>query len=96
MTIPLPLFSGSATRRTPILIVILLDQSGSMSELVIGMNCSKAEYATTAVNEVLYTMIDRTAVDLETGDHKKVAYVSVLGYSDEVYPLLKRGRKNPR
>src|SRR5437588_11319319 len=76
------------TRRYPGLFIILLDQSGSMSEQVESRNCSKADFATSALNSLIYELVQAAKFDVSTGKRRKYAYLSVLGYSDPVYPLL--------
>lgn len=84
----LPLYTRRFSRRHPGLFVFVLDQSRSMSEPVLGMNCSKADFAATALNELIYAMLDQTPIDDDTGERRKYIYLSVLGYSDEVVSLL--------
>ncbi len=84
----LPLYTRRFSRRHPGLFVFLLDQSRSMSEPVAGMNCSKADFAATALNELIYAMLDQTPIDDDTGERRKYLYVTALGYSDEVVSLL--------
>ena len=88
MTMALPLYMRRFTRKYPGLFIILLDQSRSMREPVAGMNVSKADFAATALNELIYAMIDQTPIDEDTGERRKYVYLSVLGYSDEVVSLL--------
>src|SRR5579864_3810494 len=76
------------TRRHPGLVIILLDQSGSMVEEVEGRKMSKADFATTAINSLIYEMVQAARFDVSTGKRRKYAYLSVFGYSDTVYPLL--------
>jgi hypothetical protein len=68
--------------------VILLDQSGSMGGSVTGMNATKAQYARSAVNEMIYSMATLAGTDSSTGTTKRLAYITVLGYNENVYPLL--------
>lgn len=88
MTGAAALYTRRFSRRYPGLFIILLDQSRSMLEEVEGQNCSKADFATTALNELIAAMVDAAPFDDETGDRKKYAYLSVLGYSDQVHSLL--------
>lgn len=76
------------TRRYPGLFIILLDQSGSMAEEVDGRGCSKADFATTAINSLIYEMVQAAKFDVSTGKRRKYAYLSIFGYNDTVYPLL--------
>jgi len=82
------LYSRRFTRRYPGLFIILLDQSGSMAEEVDGYGCSKADFATTAINSLIYEMVQAARFDVSTGKRRKYAYLSILGYNDSVYPLL--------
>ena len=79
-------YTRRLTRRHPGLFIILLDQSGSMGELVDGQN-SKASFATTAINNLIFEMINKAPIDVK-GQRKKYTYLSVLGYNDTVYPLF--------
>ncbi len=88
MSTALPLYTRRFSRRHPGLFVFLLDQSRSMSEPVIGMNCSKADFAATALNELIYAMLDQTPIDEDTGERRKYIYIAAFGYSDEVVSLL--------
>ncbi len=76
------------TRRYPGLFVILLDQSKSMAQEVDGRGCSKADFATTAINNLIYEMVQAAKFDVSTGKRRKYAYLSIFGYNDTVYPLL--------
>lgn len=76
------------TRRYPGLFIIMLDQSGSMAEEVDGRGCSKADFATTAINSLIYEMVQSAKFDVSTGKRRKYAYLSIFGYNDTVYPLL--------
>ncbi len=76
------------TRRYPGLFIILLDQSGSMAEEVDGRGCSKADFATTAINNLIHEMVQIAKFDVSTGKRRKYAYLSIFGYNDSVYPLL--------
>ncbi len=76
------------SRRYPGLFIILLDQSGSMREKVDGQKYSKADFATTALNNLIHKMVQSAKFEASTGERRKYAYLSILGYSDSVYPLL--------
>jgi hypothetical protein len=81
------LYSQTLSRQYPGLFVILLDQSESMiQEDANGM--SKAKIVTTYVNIIIQKMIEIAQVDEFAGRRKNYAYVSILGYNDNVYPLL--------
>jgi hypothetical protein len=76
------------SRRYPGLFIILLDQSGSMREKVDGQKYSKADFATTALNNLIHKMVQSAKFEASTGERRKYAYLSIFGYSDSVYPLL--------
>ncbi|HEX6798454.1 MAG TPA: hypothetical protein VF116_12160 [Ktedonobacterales bacterium] len=80
-------YSRRLSRQYPGLFVVLLDQSGSMGEPVEGEDLTKADYATSAINELVYTIAHEAATD-DTGRTKKLAYLTIFGYNDTVYPLL--------
>ncbi len=82
------LYTRRFTRRYPGLFIILLDQSASMAEEVTQYKTSKADFATTAINSLVYEMVQNARFDVSTGKRRKYAYVSILGYNDAVYPLL--------
>jgi hypothetical protein len=82
------LYTRRFTRRHPGLFIILLDQSASMAEEVEGYRSSKADFATTAINSLIYEMVRNARFDVSTGKRRKYAYLSILGYNDIVYPLL--------
>src|SRR3989442_3238641 len=86
-----PLYSQMLCRQYPGLFVILLDQSSSMSLQIPGYptNQTKAYVVTRLVNIIIQELIDRAGVEeTDPGIRKKYAYVSVLGYDDDVRPLL--------
>lgn len=80
-------YTRRLSRQYPGLFVILLDQSGSMSEKVEGEDLTKADYATSAINELIYTVGHEAATD-DAGRTKKLLYLTIFGYNDSVYPLL--------
>ncbi len=90
MTLALPLYTRRLSRKYPGLFIILLDQSRSMLEPVQGMGITKSEFATTAINELINAMIANSPHDPITGERRKYVYLSIIGYSDEAYPLLTR------
>ncbi|HLQ30351.1 MAG TPA: hypothetical protein VK140_14050 [Ktedonobacteraceae bacterium] len=59
-----------------------------MAEEVESRDCSKADFATTAINSLIYEMIQAAKFDVSTGKRRKYAYLSIFGYNDTVYPLL--------
>ena len=65
---------------TPGLLVILLDQSGSMSDLY-SENDSKAVFATKAVNRIINTIIDK---NFDGSAPKNRCFISVIGYGSSV------------
>ena len=65
---------------TPGLLVILLDQSGSMSDPYLG-NESKAVFATKAVNRMINTIIDK---NFDGSAPKNRCFISVIGYESSV------------
>jgi hypothetical protein len=81
-------YTRRLSRQYPGMFVVLLDQSGSMSEPVMGTNATKAQFARTAVNEMIYSMATLAGTDSATGTTKRLAYITVLGYNENVYPLL--------
>jgi hypothetical protein len=81
-------YDRELSRQYPGLFVILLDQSASMEQQIEGSNTTKASIATMHVNAIIQKMIDFAGVDEYTGKHKNYAYLSILGYNDDVYPLL--------
>lgn len=87
-------YDQTLSQQYPGLFVILLDQSESMKE-VDQNGQSKASLVTTYVNRILQKMIDLAQVDEFSGRRKNYAYVSILGYNDEVEPLLSRGSMEP-
>jgi hypothetical protein len=81
-------YDRELSRKYPGLFVILLDQSLSMTEIDERTNESKARIVTRLVNKIIQGMVDFAGVDEFSGIHKKYAYLSVLGYNDQAYPLL--------
>lgn len=81
-------YSQTFSRQYPGLFVILLDQSDSMSERLEESGQSKALVVTSHVNSIINKMIEYAQVEELSGKRKNYAYISILGYNDEVYPLL--------
>ncbi|MHB8596809.1 MAG: vWA domain-containing protein [Ktedonobacteraceae bacterium] len=81
-------YDRELSRKYPGLFVILLDQSLSMTEKDVRTNEQKSQIVTRHVNTIIQKMIDIARVDEFTGYRKKYAYLCVLGYNDNVYPLL--------
>jgi hypothetical protein len=86
-----PPFTRSLSRQYPGLFILLLDQSSSMSTAIVdrGRKTTKAEVVTGHVNRIIQEMIDLAGMEeLSPGIRKKNAYLSVVGYDDDVMPLL--------
>lgn len=99
-------YTRSLSRHYPGLFVILLDQSASMGEHVEDSNYknvmayskpkdtidqyTKAEIATAAINLIIDEMKQAAGIDQYTKTRKNYAYLSVLGYNDNVYPLISK------
>jgi uncharacterized protein YegL len=82
-------YTQRLSRRFPGLFIILIDQSGSMSETIPSQqDVTKADYAATALNEVIYAMIRQGRYDPATGLPRKYAYLSIFGYGSAVNSLL--------
>ena len=79
------------------LLVFLLDQSISMQEkrLIGGKAYTNGQMATATLNDLIYTMIKNTTVDPETGQLKDYCDILVLGYGDQVVPLVHAGNGQP-
>ncbi len=80
-------YEQTLSRQYPGLFVILLDQSISMTEKEHDSGKSKADIVTSYVNSIIRRMIEYAQVDEWTGRRKNYAYICVLGYNDDVYPL---------
>lgn len=81
------LYTRGFTSRHPGLFIFLLDQSASMGEPVKGQKYSKADLATTALNNLIFEMV-RGGPPARKGQRQNYAYLAVLGYNDKVFPLL--------
>lgn len=68
---------------TPGLLIILLDQSGSMTNKY-DDNMTKSEFASKAVNRVINTLIQR---NFDGESPKNRAFISVIGYDNAVHEL---------
>ena len=68
---------------TPGLLIILLDQSGSMMSKY-DDNMTKSEFASKAVNRVINTLIQR---NFDGESPKNRAFISVIGYDNYVHEL---------
>ena len=82
-------YAQRLSRRYPGLFVILIDQSGSMQEPVPSQgNVTKADFAASALNTLIYAMVKEGKYDATTGLPRKYAYISLLGYGSSVDGLL--------
>lgn len=81
-------YDKELSRKYPGLFVILLDQSLSMTQKDVRTNEEKSSIVTRHVNTIIQRMVDMARVDEFTGKRNKYAYLCVLGYNDDVYPLL--------
>jgi hypothetical protein len=79
------------------LLVFLLDQSGSMQEQIQagGQVYTNGQQATAALNDLIVSVINQTPPDPERGGLKDYCDVLVLGYGDQVIPLLADYRGMP-
>ncbi len=88
------MYTQSITRAHRTAFVLLLDQSGSMSEPIRFRGCetTKARALATITNELLFELIERAR---RTDGVRDYYDLTVLGYSgaDEVHPLLPGGRR---
>ena len=83
-------YSENFTRQKRGLLVFLLDQSGSMNESVTtqGYKLSLAQMATSIINTLLVSVIDKAKLDTSTGRRKDYCDIIIFGYGDNVIPLL--------
>jgi len=81
-------YDKELSRQYPGLFVILLDQSVSMNQIDERSGQSKAQLVTRHVNKIIQSMIDYAQIEEETGMRKNYASLCVLGYNDNVYPLV--------
>lgn len=79
------------------LLIFLLDQSSSMQESITrnGQTYSNGQIATAALNNLIFTIIKSTPIDMQTGKRKNYCDILVLGYGDRVNSLLPRGQIRP-
>ena len=79
------------------LLIFLLDQSGSMQQPIhIGNNTyTNGEMATTTLNDLIVSVINNTPIDSQTGRLKDYCDLLVLGYGNEIIPLLDNGYGAP-
>ncbi|MFC4949066.1 vWA domain-containing protein [Pseudonocardia sp. GCM10023141] len=73
-------YSRRIDRLSPALIIVLVDQSDSMAELIAGAQASKAQAVANHINTLLYELILRCA-KTPREPPRAYFYVSVLGYS---------------
>ena len=82
-------YSQSIRRDNPTAVVLLVDQSGSMSEKWASTGMSKAELVATTINSVLYNL---TLSSRRDGVVRDYCYLAVIGYggsgADSVRSLL--------
>ena len=83
-------YRQSFTRRSPGLLVFLLDQSSSMQEYaqLSGYLLTLAQLAASIINHLFLSLISNTPFDLQTGHRKNYCDVTLFGYGDTVVPLL--------
>jgi hypothetical protein len=95
--IPEDSYRKSWNRQRRGLLVFLLDQSGSMRQPVqIGnRQYTNGEMATLALNDLIVSVINNTPVDSQTGYLKDYCDLLVLGYGNQVTPLLADTRGLP-
>lgn len=81
----------------PGLLVILLDQSGSMLSPMNGVNETRTVYATKAVNRVINSIINK---NFYKDKPKNRAFISVIGYNHDVNDIasdyIQNLAKNPK
>lgn len=79
------------------LLIFLLDQSGSMLQEVEvgGKTYTNGAIATAALNDLIYNITNNIQADDVTGQLKDYCDILVLGYGDQVLPLLDNGRTTP-
>lgn len=76
---------------TPGLLIILLDQSGSMLENYDGTGTTRTKYATLAVNKVIDNIIQK---NFDGEAPKNRCFISVIGYNHNVKELCSGWLKN--
>lgn len=79
------------------LLIFLLDQSGSMDQAIqVGTRTyTNGQMATSALNSLIFSVIKNTPPDPQRGGLKDYCDVLVLGYGDQVKPLLDDGHGKP-
>jgi len=79
-------YTAQITRANPTLVVILLDQSGSMADPFGGeQNVRKAEFVAGVVNHTLHDLVIRCT---KTEEVRNYYFVSVVGYGRSVGPAF--------
>lgn len=79
-------YTAQITRANPTLVVLLLDQSGSMADPFGGeQNARKAEFVASVVNHTLHDLVIRCT---KTEEVRNYYYVSVVGYGRNVGPAF--------
>ena len=79
------------------LLVFLLDQSASMQDkrMIGGKTYTNGQMATATLNDLIYTIIKNTPVDPVTAQLKDYCDILVLGYGDQIVPLVHAGNGLP-
>ncbi|HJT57794.1 MAG TPA: vWA domain-containing protein [Ktedonobacteraceae bacterium] len=90
-------YKRSWSRQSRGLLIFLLDQSGSMQQTlqIGGRTYTNGQMATAALNQLIVSVINNTSYDFQTGALKDYCDIFVLGYGDQVTPLLHNGRGLP-
>jgi hypothetical protein len=80
------MYSAQITRANPALIVLLVDQSGSMADPFSGENAvRKADYVADVVNHTLHDLVIRCT---KTEEVRNYYHISVIGYGRHVGPVF--------
>lgn len=80
------MYSAQITRANPTCIVLLIDQSGSMSDPFSGdAGTKKSDYVAEVVNHTLHDLVIRCT---KTEEIRNYYYVSVIGYGRRVGPAF--------
>ncbi|MCS6795201.1 MAG: hypothetical protein NZ516_04510 [Raineya sp.] len=86
-------YTARITRSQPTAFVFLLDQSGSMGDLVEvqGKRLSKAEFLSTTINQLLNEIIDRCKKGTEIRDYFHICLIGYGGDSENTAKILWQG-----
>src|SRR4051812_43586952 len=80
------MYSAQITRANPALIILLVDQSGSMADPFSGENAMrKADYVADVVNHTLHDLVIRCT---KTEEVRNYYHISVIGYGRHVGPVF--------